>query len=424
MTNESPENYIHKLRQLVELSRQLSQGGELEPLLQLIVETACELTESQASSIALFEKETGLLKFVAAPRSQIERLRRFRIPLENSLAGKAFRESRTVIIQDTSQEPDLFRTVDYELPFVTQSVVAVPLIYQDSHLGVLEAVNKQDNAHYTEEDVTILETLASFAAVAVNNWMLAIDLHMAYQELADQDQKKADFITNVSRKFRSPLGLILGHAGFLQEAVGFGRYRQQLDILLQNTLRIKDMLDELAVPEADRLRAHMVFRQPLIINEIVKDVAQSFRNAAANKDISLKISVPDEEIIVSGDAEKIAIALGNLLKNAILYTNTGGRVLVQVEKLPGYVKVSVADNGIGIPAGDIPHIFERFYQVKSHANRRLAGLGLGLAVAKIMIELHGGQIWVESTEDKGSTFMFLLPLMTAGAEDTLESTPA
>ncbi len=114
--------------------------------------------------------------------------------------------------------------------------------------------------------------------------------------------------------------------------------------------------------------------------------------------------------MVEGDAPKISIALSNLVKNGITFSDSGGNVSVQAEKIPGYVKVSVTDDGIGIPSKDLPRVFERFYQVESHLTRRHGGMGLGLSVAKVMIEMHGGRIWGESEEGKGSNFTFILPV--------------
>ncbi len=113
--------------------------------------------------------------------------------------------------------------------------------------------------------------------------------------------------------------------------------------------------------------------------------------------------------------------LGSLLKNnkEVAEIDKGGHVFVKAEAVPGYVKVSVVDDGLGIPAKDLPRVFERFFQVESHLTRRHGGMGLGLSVAKVMIEMHGGRIWVESVEGKGSNFTFLLPVdpMQASAAD-------
>jgi len=123
-----------------------------------------------------------------------------------------------------------------------------------------------------------------------------------------------------------------------------------------------------------------------------------------------------DDQFVEADETKISIAVGNLIKNAITFTDANGHVTVKSESLPGYVKVSVIDDGIGIPMKDLPHIFERFFQVESHLTRRHNGMGLGLSVAKVMIEMHGGRIWAESMEGSGSNFSFLLPVKTLESE--------
>jgi signal transduction histidine kinase len=130
------------------------------------------------------------------------------------------------------------------------------------------------------------------------------------------------------------------------------------------------------------------------------------------KDLHLKVEVKEPNLSVECDPEKIGIALRNLVQNAVTFTEPGGHILIRAEAVPGHVKISVIDDGIGIPAKDLPHIFERFYQVESHLTRRHGGLGLGLSIAKAMIEMHGGQIWVESVEGKGSNFTFLLPVFS------------
>ena len=131
---------------------------------------------------------------------------------------------------------------------------------------------------------------------------------------------------------------------------------------------------------------------------------------AVSKSITLHADAGHGDLLVEGDASKISIALSNVVKNALDFTNPGGHVFIVAEQIPGYVKVSVIDDGIGIPVKDLSHIFERFYQVESHLTRKHGGMGLGLSVAKVMTELHGGRIWAESVEGKGSNFTILLPV--------------
>jgi len=119
---------------------------------------------------------------------------------------------------------------------------------------------------------------------------------------------------------------------------------------------------------------------------------------------------PNQGLWIDIDGGKITIVLSNLIKNAITYTNEGGKVIIKGEQQSDYVQVTVEDNGVGIPARDVPHVFDRFYQVESHLTRKHGGMGLGLSVAKVMVEMHGGRIWAESAEGVGSKFTFVLPV--------------
>lgn len=399
-----------KLEQLVELSSQLNGPVELEPFLQSVVEVACKLVNCQASSIFLYEEETELLKFVAAPHSHLERLRRIRVPLEGSVAGQAFTTGKPVIINDSFSDERVFREVDLELPFVTRSILAMPICYREDVIGVLEAVNKWEQAPYTDEDVVLLDKLASYAAMAIFNTALFEEAFQAQQDVLELEQKKSDFIAIASHELRTPLGLILGHATFLQETVQMREYVEQLNVIVRNAVRLKEIIEDLSNTDLARNGNGQLVRRQVQVERVIRDVCASFESNAEMKGIHLREELPKGSLVVEGDPEKIAIALSNLVKNALNFTDATGVVLVTAEKLPGYVKVSVMDTGIGIPAKDIPHVFDRFYQVEAHQTRRYSGMGLGLSVSKVMVELHGGQIWVESVEGQGSNFSFLLPV--------------
>ena len=123
----------------------------------------------------------------------------------------------------------------------------------------------------------------------------------------------------------------------------------------------------------------------------------------------MEIDLSDENIQIEGDTEKIAIALRNLIENAILFNKPGGRVNVKAERIPGYVKLTVSDTGVGIPQEELEKVFQRFYQVEQHLIRRHNGMGLGLSIARDMIKMHGGKITADSREQLGSIFTIFLP---------------
>jgi signal transduction histidine kinase len=286
------------------------------------------------------------------------------------------------------------------------------MAYKGETIGVLEVVNKGDNLNYSEEDATILEILALYAAIVLWNSSLERQIRNIRNEFAELDRMKSNFIAITSHELRTPLGLILGHATFLRETIS-KENRDPMDTIIRNATRLKEIIESLT--EVDNYEAGVarIRQNSISIPSIVRDVVSSFQDMAAIKNITLQEDIRDENLLVEADANKITVAISNLIRNALTFTNEGGHVQLMVESVTGHVQVSVKDDGIGIPASDLGRVFDRFFQVESHLTRRHTGMGLGLSVAKTMIELHGGRIWVESVEGKGSTFSFLLPLRPA-----------
>lgn len=405
---------IYRLERLIEVSRNLNANLDLEPYLKSIIEVASELTFSQETSLLELAEEGDHLHYIAAPWYRIEKLRPLSIPLDKSIDGWVFTHTQPLVIQDAQNDPRLFREVDLVLEYETLNIAAVPMMIKGQPIGVLEAVNKIGRVNYTEEDVSTLETLAAQAAVAIQNQKLLDKAQAAYRQLLELDRMKTDFIAISSHELRIPTGLILGHASLLQEDAT-GDMKIQLDTIVRNAAHLKDIIEDLA--DVDNFQTGMakVRRRPVAISRMIKDVVSSYQELARQRNVSLRADISKANISIEGDAHKIRIALGNLTKNALTFTDAGDRVLVTAEQIPGYVKVSVMDNGIGIPEKDLQRIFDRFYQVESHLTRRHGGMGLGLAIARGMIEMHGGRLWVESVEGKGSNFQFILPINTAQA---------
>jgi signal transduction histidine kinase len=151
------------------------------------------------------------------------------------------------------------------------------------------------------------------------------------------------------------------------------------------------------------------------LQELIAERIASQQHFASTKALAILQSLPQSVVRVSADREKIGIVVNNLLNNAIKYTPSGGRIQVTVRPQTGMVAISVTDTGIGIPEAELTRIFERFYQVESHLTRVQGGMGLGLSIARGMVELHGGHIWAESVEGRGSRFTFTLPVLWKNA---------
>ncbi len=397
---------------LLSFLRQAGSLSEEATFLQMAIGLATELTESETASILEYDSEWNTLRFRSAPWFHQDLLSEVRVPLEGSIAGWVFTHRQPVIIQDTSQETRFFKGVDRLTGLSTRSLVAVPIVVNNEVLGVLEVLNRLQGK-YTEEDVIALEILASVIGLRLSNMRLQQQMLLARADAMEMERLKNEFIAITSHELRTPLGLILGHATFLRELIEEPQYRSQLDVIIRSAARLKEIVENLSNIEHYRSGASRLRKRPVLVARLIEEVTAAFHPAIEQKNLHLNVEVKDPNLSVECDAEKIGIALRNLVQNAVTFTEPGGHILVRAEAVPGHVKISVIDDGIGIPAKDLPHIFERFYQVESHLTRRHGGLGLGLSITKAMIEMHGGQIWVESVEGKGSNFTFLLPVSSA-----------
>jgi signal transduction histidine kinase len=408
-TTLSSGERTQRMERLNEISRTLSASLDLEPFLSSLIATASELTGCETASILELEVGGEQLHFLALPWFHDKLLKPLKIPVLNSVAGWVLENGQAAVVPDVNAEPLHFKGADRAANFVTRSLMAVPITFQGKKLGVLEVVNKANEANYTEEDFTILENLASQAAIAIQNAHLVDKINKSGDQVAQLERMKSDFIGIASHELRTPLGLILGHATFLREVIQ-PDYRAQLDIIIRNSMRLKEIIDSIANMDNAQSGMASLRARSVSINHVVEEVMRLFMDEAGRKNLTLRADTGQGELLVEGDASKISIALSNVVKNALDFTNPGGHVFIVGEQIPGYVKVSVIDDGIGIPVKDLSHVFERFYQVESHLTRKHGGMGLGLSVAKVMTELHGGRIWAESVEGKGSNFTLLLPV--------------
>jgi signal transduction histidine kinase len=403
-----------RMERLIQIGRDLSTAADLYSVTQSILGAALELTGSESASILELDSDGKDLRFLAA-RPEAKTLKTVTVPITGSIAGLALRQKKTISIDDVSASQDHFKNADRVTGYKTRSVLACPILFRGEALGVIEVLNKVTKADYNGDDATILETLAAHAALGIQNARLQTLLEKTREEAVRLDKMKNDFVAITSHELRTPLGLILGHSTFLRELVD-EEYHPQMDTIIKNAMRLKEIIENMSSVDNAQTGMAVLRRRTVSVRRLVLDIVATLREEAEQKKITLGIDVDDSDLMIEGDSEKISVAILNLIKNGILFTNEGGHVFVVAEQVPGYVKIVVIDDGIGIPAKDAPHVFDRFYQVESHLTRKHGGMGLGLSVAKMMVEMHGGKIWVESAEGKGSIFTILFPLDSAQAE--------
>lgn len=396
------------LEKLVRISRMLSATLDLNQLLQIILDTASETLGAESTSILLEDARTGELYFAAATGTPVEELRKIKVPMEGSIAGTIYRTGEPQIVNDFQKDPRHFKGVDEKIEHVTHSLIGVPMVVRQRCIGVLEVVNKREGL-FTEEDVRILSDLAAQAALAIENARLVARLREANLRLAELDKLKSDFISIASHELRTPLGLILGYASFLQEQVS-ADMSAQVEMVLRAATQLQSLIETMTNLQYLESGAFQLKREELVLQDIAAEVVLEWRPMADNKRQTLRERYPYKPVRVFADRSMLNTIIANLLHNAIKFTPTGGTIEVAIQVQTSTVAVSVTDTGPGIPKEDLERIFEPFYQVEDHLTRHHDGLGLGLSVARGMVESHGGRIWAESVPGRGSRFVFTLPL--------------
>jgi signal transduction histidine kinase/HAMP domain-containing protein len=409
---------VGELTALGEVGQAVSSTLDLQTVLDTIVARAAQLSGTHGGVIYEYdEAATQTFHLRAAHRLEdelVEALRREPLRLGEGATGQA------VATRAPFQVTNLLDEKEYSLTRVRailarlgyRSILAVPLIFEERILGAL-VVHRQETGAFAPEVVTLLQTFAAQSALAIQNARLFREIEDKGRQLEAASRHKSEFLANMSHELRTPLNAITGFSEVLLERM-FGEINPKQTEYLQDILSsgrhllslINDILD-LSKIEAGRMELTMAqFHLPLAVDNAITLV----KERAARHGIGLDIDIDPRLGEFVGDERKIKQVLLNLLSNAVKFTPEGGRIGVKAALADGGVEISVSDTGIGIALQDQEAIFEEFRQVGSDEARKVEGTGLGLTLTKKFVEMHGGQIWVESEMGKGSTFTFTLPL--------------
>lgn len=407
---EGLERRIGYLERIVKISQILNSTLSLEPLLQIIIQAATELTNTESCSILLIDKNTNELRFAEATGGLTDKLKKLSVPLENSIAGWIVVKERPLLIRDAKNDPRWHRGVDESTDFETRSILGVPLRLRDKVIGVLEVINKKSEEGFDQDDIQIATTLSAQAAVAIENARLLDELQQAYRDISELDRIKGDFVSVASHELRTPLAVILGYASFLRDNVS-GQASEQLEIVLSSAIRLRSLIDDminLRHIQTDDVQLELTI---FSLRQLVSDVVQEFRDLVRGKRqiLTTRFVPNDSELNIEADHQKIYLVLANMISNAVKFTGEGGRIHINVELNGHEYWLNVIDTGIGISKSEYNRIFDQFYQVEPSLTRKYQGMGVGLSITKGMVEVHKGRIWVESMVGKGSNFTVVLP---------------
>ena len=402
------EGRQQQLLRLVELSVILNSTLDLDELLQTITATATELLDCEASSILLYDEKNPRLYFAAATGTDPAKLAEIPVPMEGSIAGTIFRTNQPLNLNDVEHDPRHYSHVSDQTKFQTRTLLGVPMPIKDRTVGVLEALNKRDGV-FNDRDVAILSVTAAHAAIAINNARLLKQTQQALEKVKETNSIKSHFLALASHELRTPLGIIIGYATFLQEEAQ-GELSDHAQQVLNAAAQMRSLLDQmnnLTLLQADEMEMKS---QKVSIQDILTFACDEIMYSAARRNLALTYAFRDEPIHVSVDPEKTTLAFVNLLNNAIRFSPEGSHIVIGATEQGKNVTAWVQDHGIGIPGDKLQKVFEEFYQIEPPNTRRYGGLGIGLTIAKGIIEIQGGKIWAESEgAGTGTTLKVVLP---------------
>jgi signal transduction histidine kinase len=388
---------------------------DAQPVFDSIVRSAARLLDGHSANLLrVVGDELHLAALTSiSEAADAETRATFPVPLaEAGVARHTIRTRRPYIVADVETDPLVTPRLRYTAPLRGfRSMLMVPMVRYESPIGVI-TVTRQAPGGYSDDEIALLQTFADQAVIAIENVRMFKELEAANRELEVASQHKSEFLANMSHELRTPLNAIIGFSEVLTERM-FGELNEKQEEYLKDIYAsgqhllslINDILD-LSKIEAGRMELDLTdFHLPTALDNALTLV----RERAGRRGIALHMNVDDRLGQIQADERKIRQVVLNLLSNAIKFTQEGGRIEVAAVPKDGLVEVSVTDTGVGIAPEDQETVFEEFRQVGT-ADKKVEGTGLGLALSRKFIELHGGRIWVTSQVGAGSTFTFTIPV--------------
>jgi signal transduction histidine kinase len=393
---EELSRQIEGLEVLHDIGRAILSLDLPECLQQLVDRTAALLS---APSVTVLLLHDGSLQVASYAGQQVDDAD-IRANLPTCIANRVMVSGQSIWVPD-------FRTTASVTPLqpTSRCGIGVGLVVDERVIGVLliEAPQPQkfDKAHFMQAN-----TLAIQAAIGIHNAQL-------YEDAQKAILARDAFLSIASHELKTPLTSLLGYAQVMQRRVAreqsiSPRDQKTLQALVAQTERLTKMVDSLLDISRMKMGQLSIERRPLDLCTLARRVVDEFQLIIERHTIEL--IAPEEALIIEGDELRLAQVLQNLLQNAVKYSPAGGPILVQIARYDRKVCLSVADQGIGIPQEALAQLFTRFYRVHDAQSQHISGMGIGLYVVKEVVDLHGGEVAVESVAGAGSTFLIYLPL--------------
>jgi signal transduction histidine kinase len=425
-----------ELERLRHLAATLLAGTDLTPLLHEVARAAVDLLEAESGGVTLVVEEGRFLK-VAAAIGPFEASLGHLIPVDPSLLGWVVTHGRPLLSNDMEHDPRSYRLPGLDLELRT--VAIIPLRSAGVIIGTVSVYNRSDGRPFGEHDLQVLQTLGDQVVMGLDRAAVLEEsrrneraLVAKNAELQRATRLKSEFLANMSHELRTPLNAIIGFSDLvLAEGAGEldSQQRDYLEAVLRNGRHLLELINSvLDLSKIEAGRMSLTLEETDLRDAITAAVADTASLRSA-KHQECTLDLDESGLEVMADGVRVRQVLYNLLSNASKFTPEGGTISLSARRTRAPIRlpaeragddrrmttqdviwVKVVDTGIGIAPGDMDKLFQEFSQVDSSPSRQAQGTGLGLALSRRFVEMHGGRIGAESVPGKGSAFWFILPI--------------
>lgn len=428
VTTLEAETLSRELHALTEISKTLTSPLDLKELLEAVLERIQGVLEpADVGVIMLWDQSAGLFRPEAMYGYDPQAMKDMGLRAGESITGKVFDEGKARLIHNSTEVASLMadmreanRMVMAQalgkniLPICT---IAAPLTASDQKYGVLVLETLYGPAVFGEEDLPFLQTIADLIALAIDRARLVARAD-TIRQAQQAERLRSEVMATLSHQLRMPLSAIKGYTtALLLDEINWPEEKRTefLHLVEDECDNMQGMIKELLDSSLIDVGQLTLERQPVRLQHFVREISAEFQRRYESH--RLVIDIPQDFPILELDLRWIKQVFRNIIDNAIKYSPQGGLVVIRGEARAVNVVMSIADQGVGISPEDLIPLFEKYFRVRSTNGLHVPGTGLGLPVARAIVEAHGGRIWAESKLGEGTTLYFSLPLSKTIQDD-------
>jgi K+-sensing histidine kinase KdpD len=414
------ERLQRQLYALTEIAKTLTLPLELPELLNAVIKKIIGVIEpAEVGAVMLWDQPAGLFRSAAAFGYDAQAISELGLRAGEAITGKVFDDGVGRLVrtpEEVAEEMADIRPSNRAVmtralgsDALPRCTLAAPIQVGSYKYGVLVLETIQGPAVFSEDDLPFLQTISDLIALAIDRDRLAAQADEVREERR-AERMRSEVLATLSHELRMPLTAIQGYSSaLLMDDVDWSEEKGKkfLHMIEEESENMQSMLKDIldsSLIDVDQL---IIERQPIRLQNLARDVAEEMQYLTENHRII--VDFPDKFPILEIDPRWIKQVFRNILDNAIKYSPEGGLIVIRGEERPSDVVIMVADQGIGISPEDLIPLFERYFRVRSIAGLHIPGTGLGLPIARAIVEGHGGRIWAESNLGEGTTIYFTIP---------------